>query len=249
MASDFQSLYVLSSGLFFQQRKLEVVANNLANVNTNGFKKVLLTAQALPVKEPSEGEGKTPQPLRAENNFVYPVMGKQIVDTSDGELKKTDNPLDMAINGRGFFALKVGDKVLYTRDGHFLLDKNGFLVNQDGFPVLDENGNPIAIGRAPLETVRVTRDGVIFVGTRRVARLKIVELQGIKHVGKNLYTGEERGAKDYEILQGFVEGSNVNPVEEMTRMIETVRAYQSFANAMKSLDDSHSQLINGILKA
>ena len=129
------------------------------------------------------------------------------------------------------------------------MDKNGFLVNQDGFPVLDENGNPIAIGRAPLETVRVTRDGVIFVGTRRVARLKIVELQGIKHVGKNLYTGEERGAKDYEILQGFVEGSNVNPVEEMTRMIETVRAYQSFANAMKSLDDSHSQLINGILKA
>jgi len=130
-----------------------------------------------------------------------------------------------------------------------LLSHNGFLVNQDGFPVLDENGNPIAIGRAPLETVRVTRDGVIFVGTRRVARLKIVELQGIKHVGKNLYTGGEREANDYEILQGFVEGSNVNPVEEMTRMIETVRAYQSFANAMKSLDDSHSQLINGILKA
>jgi flagellar basal-body rod protein FlgG len=249
MASDFQSLYVLSSGLFFQQRKLEVVANNLANINTNGFKKVLLTAQALPVKESSQGEAKTPQPLKAENNFVYPVMGKQIVDTSGGELKKTDNPLDMAINGKGFFAIKVGDKVLYTRDGHFLLDKNGFLVNQDGFPVLDENGNPIAIGRASLEKVRVTRDGVIFVGTRRVARLKIVELQGVKHVGRNLYTGEEMEAKNYEILQGFVEGSNVNPVEEMTRMIETVRAYQSFANAMKTLDENNSQLINGILKA
>ena len=126
MASDFQSLYVLSSGLFFQQRKLEVVANNLANVNTNGFKKALLTAQALPVKEPSEGEGKTPQPLRAENNFVYPVMGKQIVDTSDGELKKTDNPLDMAINGRGFFALKVGIKFSTPATGTFSWTKTAF---------------------------------------------------------------------------------------------------------------------------
>ncbi len=176
-------------------------------------------------------------------------MGKQKVDTSGGELKKTGNPLDMAINGKGFFAVKVGDKILYTRDGHFLLDKNGYLVNQSGFPVVDENGNKILIGRSSLAEVRVTRDGVIFVGTRRVAKLKIVDLQGVKHVGNNLYIGEEKPAKNYEVVQGFVEGSNVNPVEEMVKMIETVRAYETFANSMKTLDENNSQLINGVLKA
>ena len=249
MASDFQSLYVLASGLFYQQRKLEVVSNNLANLNTNGFKKVLLTAQALPVKEPEGGKAFSPSPQRAENNFVYPIMGKQKVDTSGGELKKTGNPLDMAINGDGFFAVKVGGKILYTRDGHFLLDKNGYLVNQSGFPVVDENGNKILIGRSSLAEVRVTRDGVIFVRTRRVAKLKIVQLSGVKHIGNNLYIGEEKPAKNYEVVQGFVEGSNVNPVEEMVKMIETVRAYEAFANGMKTLDENHSKLINGVLKA
>lgn len=249
MASDFQPLYVLASGLFYQQRKLEVISNNLANLNTNGFKKVLLTAQASPVKGPEGGRVFSPSHQMVENNFVYPVMGKQKVDTSSGELKKTGNPLDMAINGSGFFAVKVGDKILYTRDGHFLLDKKGYLVNQNGFPVMDENGNKILIGRNSLAEVRVTRDGVIFVGTRRVAKLKITELKGVKHVGKNLYIGEERPAKNYEVVQGFVEGSNVNPIEEMVKMIETVRAYETFANALKTLDENNSKLINGVLKA
>ena len=249
MASDFQPLYVLASGLFYQQRKLEVVANNLANVNTEGFKKVLLSAQAYPVKDP---EGVSPQkpdsPKRSSNNFVYPVMGIQKVDTSPGELKRTGNPLDVAINGEGFFAVRVGDKVLYTRDGHFLLDPRGYLITQSGHPVLDESGNKILIGRVPLSSVRIAKDGTIFVGTRQVAKLKIVSLEGVRHVGNNLYTGEVVKTKPYEVVQGYLEGSNVNPVEEMARMIETTRAYEAFANAMKTLDDNNSKLINGILK-
>ena len=251
MALDFQPIYILASGLFYRQRELEVVANNLANVDTPGFKRVLLTAMAYPVKSPKEVLLTTPpdSPKRSENNFVYTVMGKQKVDTTEGPLEHTGNPLDVAISGKGFFAVEVKGKVLYTRDGHFLLDPQGYLVNQNGYPVLDSSGRKILIGRAPLEEVKITRDGVIFVGNRRVAKLKIVDLEGVKHVGENLYRGErEKPAVDYTVLQGYLEGSNVNPVEEMVRMTQTMRAYQAVANALKSIDTVNGNLINGILK-
>ena len=250
MATNFQSIYILASGLLYQQRKLDVIANNLANIDTDGFKKVLLTAQAYSVKNSDESENLNPSsPLNPSNNFVYPVMGIEKVDTSPGELKRTGNPLDVAINGKGFFAVKVGDKVFYTRDGHFLLDPQGYLITQNGNPVLDENGNKILIGNAPLSSIKITKDGTIFVGTRWIAKLKVVNLKGIKHVGNNLYTGEITKNEPFEVVQGYLEGSNVNPVEEMTRMIETVRAYEAFANAMKTLDENDSKLINEILKA
>ena len=252
MATDFQPIYILASGLLYQQRKLDVIANNLANVDTDGFKKVLLTAQAYPVRDNDTNAEKVfnpTSPLRPSNNFVYPIMGAEKVDTSPGELKRTGNPLDVAINGNGFFAVKVGDKVFYTRDGHFLLDPQGYLITQNGNPVLDENGKKILIGNAPLSSIKITKDGTIFVGTRWVAKLKVVNLKEVKHVGNNLYTGKVVKTKPYEIVQGYLEGSNVNPVEEMTKMIETVRAYEAFANAMKTFDEDNSKLINEILKA
>jgi len=249
MATDFQSIYILTSGLLYQQRKLDVISNNLANINTAGFKKVLIAAQAYPVKNREEISIKPSSPLNPSNNFVYPVIGFEKVDTSAGELKKTGNPLDVAINGKGFFAVKVKNKILYTRDGHFLLDPKGYLITQNGNYVLDENGNKILIGNQPLASIKITKDGTIFVGTRWVAKLKIVNLEEVKHVGGNLYIGKETKKQPYEVLQGYLEGSNVNPVMEMTRMIETVRAYEAFANALKSMDENSSKLVNGILKA
>ena len=249
MATDFQSLYVLASGMYYNQRKLEVISNNLANVNTDGFKKELLTAEAYPVK-PTPPESFKPKysPQRSDNNFVYPVMGKEVVVLTQGELKKTDNPLDAAIVGRGFFTVEVNGKLYYTRDGHFLVDKNGYLINQNGYPVMGENGK-IYIGRAPLSSVRITKNGDIFVGTTKVGRLKIVDLEGVRHFRDNLYTGKPVKAKNFTVVQGYLEGSNVNPVDEMVRMIETVRAYETYANSIKTVDENNSKLINGILKA
>jgi len=249
MASEFQPLYILASGLFFQQRKLEKISNNLANIDTNGFKRELITAQAYYVKEENPPKlNQINSPQRAENNFVYPIIGKSKVDLSPGELIKTDNPLDLAIEGEGFFSVEVNGKTYYTRDGHFLVDRNGYLVNQNGFPVLGEGGK-IYIGRKPLSSVRVTRDGIVYVGTNRVAKLKIVALKEIKKFGNNLFEGKEIKTKNYTVLQGYLEGSNVNPVEEMVRMIETIRAYETFANGLKAEDENNNKLINNTLRA
>ena len=249
MAADFQPLYLLASGLYFQQRKLEKVSNNLANIDTAGFKRELITAQAYYVKEPNPAFlSERQSPNRAENNFVYPIIGKSKVDLSSGPLIKTENPLDVAIQGEGFFVVEVNGKKYYTRDGHFSVDKNGFLVNQDGYPVLGENGK-IYIGRAPLSSVKITKEGVIYVGTNRVGKLKIVNLKGLKKFGQNLFEGKETKAENYTVVQGYLEGSNVNPVEEMVRMIETLRAYETFANGIKAEDENNNKLINNTLKA
>ena len=249
MASDFQPLYLLASGLYFQQRKLEKVSNNLANVNTNGFKRELITARAYYVKEPKPAFLKERfSPNRAENNFVYPIIGKSKVDLSSGPLIKTENPLDVAIQGEGFFTVEVNGKKYYTRDGHFLVNSEGYLVNQSGYPVLGENGK-IYIGRASLASVRITKEGIVYVGTNRVGKLKIVNLEGLRKFGENLFEGKEVAAKNYTILQGYIEGSNVNPVEEMVKTIETLRAYETFANGIKAEDENNNKLINNTLKA
>jgi len=249
MATDFQPLYVLASGLYFQNRKMETVANNLANVNTAGFKRDLLSAMGYPVKD-TRGEliRKPDSPALASNNFIYPVVGKRKIDLSGGPLIKTGNPLDVAINGEGFFAVKVGNKVLYTRDGHFLIDKRGFLVNQNGYKVLGENG-PIYIGRKSITGIRVSKDGSIYADGTKIGKLKIVNLRKIAKVGDNLFSGEPTKAENFAVVQGYLEGSNVNPVKEMVEMIKTVRVYESYTNAMKGIDENNSKLINGILKA
>ncbi len=212
MATDFQSLYILASGLYYQQRKLETVSNNLANVNTPGFKKDLLSAMAFEAEIPPDGKEVPPPLPGTKNQFIYPVVGKRKIDTSGGPLLKTDNPLDVAIQGEGFFAVEVKGKVLYTRNGHFLLDRRGYLVDQKGNRILGENG-PIYLGRVSLSSIRITEDGTIFVGNRSVGKLKIVNLKGLRKVGDSLFEGKPAEAKNYKVVQGHLEGSNVNPVK------------------------------------
>jgi len=249
MATDFQPLYVLASGLYYQNRKMETITNNLANVNTNGFKRDLLSAMAYPTKDSrKEVFTKENNPLRASNNFIYPVMGKRKIDLSEGDLIKTDNPLDVALNGEGFFTVRVGNKTLYTRDGHFTVDKNGYLVTQSGYKVLGEDG-PIYIGRRNLTGIKIAKDGSIYANGTKIGKLKIVNLKELKKFGENLFEGKPVKAQNYTVIQGYLEGSNVNPVKEMVEMIKTVRVYESYANGMKALDENNSKLINGILKA
>lgn len=249
MAVDFQSLYVLASGLYFQNRKLETVANNLANVNTTGFKKDFLSALAEPVPPSDTTPDITEsRPFTSAQNFVYPVMGEREIDLSQGALIKTDNPLDVAIEGKGFFTIEVNGKIFYTRDGHFEIDKNGYLVNQNGYKVLGKNGL-IKIGRKAISQLKIAKDGSIYVGSKKIAQLRVVALKNLRKVGENLFSGVPTITNNYSIIQGFLEGSNVNPVREMVELIKTTRIYQSYANAIKSIDEDNSKLINGILRA
>jgi len=254
MAVDFQSLYVLASGLYYRNRKLEVISNNLANVKTQGFKKDLISAMAFPPKSSTEEDSvKIPNPTSPENpanNFLYPIVGKEKIDLTQGELIKTSSPFDFAIEGKGFFVVKTPDgRVLYTRNGHFLVDKEGFLITANtGYRVLDETGNEIFI--AGNKQISVSKKGEIYANGLRIGKFKIVLLKDIKKFGNSFFIGKEAGTStDYTILQGFLEGSNVNPIREMVDLIQNQRAYESYANAIKSLDRINSKVINETLRA
>ncbi len=247
MATDFQSIYVLADGMLYQQRKLDVVANNLANVNTPGFKKDLINAQAYYINGEKELQ-KVNSPENPAANFVYPVIEGIHTVFSDGALIKTSNPFDLALQGEGFFAVKAGNQVLYTRNGHFLLNRDGYLVTQDGYLVLGTNG-PIKIPPTA-KRVSISKDGSVYVNGQKIAVLAVVDLSNPTKVGDNLYKGNPQGrAKNYTVLQGYLESSNVNPVKEMVRLIETQRAYEAMANSLKSEGDLASKVVNNVLKA
>jgi len=251
MATDFQPLYILASGMYYQQRKMEVVSNNLANANTEGFKKDLITAGALEVENQFKPFGgyRPGSPEDPRNNFIYPVVERIKTDLSQGGLIKTSNPLDLAIMGEGFFAVKKNGKTYYTRKGRFLLDREGYLVNDEGLRVLDKNGNFIRIGNVPTSAVSISKDGSIYVNGNKIATLQVVNLKNYRKVGYTLFEGQPSEAKNFTILQGYLESSNINPVRQMVQLIETVRAYEAFANGLKAEDENNSKLINGVLKA
>jgi flagellar basal-body rod protein FlgF len=251
MATDFQPLYILASGMYYQQRKMEVVSNNLANANTEGFKKDLIAAQALEVKNQLQpfGDYKPGSPTNPSNNFIYPIVGGIKTDLSQGGLIRTSNPLDVAIMGDGFLAVEKDGKTYYTRKGRFLLDREGYLVNDKGLKVLDKSGNYIRIGNVPTSEVSISKDGSIYINGKKLATLKIVGLKDCRKVGYTLFEGKPTETKNYTVLQGYLESANVNPVREMVQLIETVRAYEAFANGLKAQDENNSKLINGVLKA
>lgn len=247
MGLSHQALYIGAAGAYANQRKLEVIANNLANASTQGYKKDIPVFVAVP-------EPQSPiTPLSSKLYFDLHVeqMSQRMVmfdetytDFSQGNLIETGNPLDLAINGEGFFAVETPDGVRFTRAGNFFLSSEGYIITQDGYRVLDSDGNPIRIPFeewAP-EDIVVTPDGGVFVGVRQGERRKSVFVGKIavydipkdttltKKVGQNLFEVVDESyieeAKDYEIEQGYIENSNVNPIVEMMALIEAQRAYE-----------------------
>ncbi len=226
MALTVQSLYILASGAERAKEQLDVASNNLANLNTPGFKKVLMEEFSQHVPK-NKGD--------SYNLMVFPRFKKTYVVLSQGPLQKTGNPLDLALKGEGFFAVKVRGKEVYTRNGHFFIDSNGRLVDQNGNPVLDISGKEIVLsGRGK---VTVTPDGVVYEGNEERGVLKIVSFKGVKPLGNSYYQGVGAPtATDAEVLQGFLESSNVNPVEGMVSLIEAQRRFEIYGNLIRSLD-------------
>ncbi len=239
MAKDYQNLYLLASGLLLQERKLDVTANNLANVNTPGFKKDLLVATSWYVPEGQKIP--TTNPYDPSNNYVYPIVGQVRTVLSQGSLVKTGNSLDFAIEGKGFFGVMDGEgNVLFTRKGLFRLDEEGYLVTEEGYRVLDEGFEPIQVAGEPV----VTEEGEIFVDGEVVGRLGVWRLEGPEKVGEDFFTGSPLPAEDYRILQGFYEASNVNAIREVVRIIESVRAHEMFSKLVQMLDELQGKINN-----
>lgn len=227
MAVNFQPIYILASGGERALEQLDVVTNNLSNVNTPGFKKLILKEMSQKIPD-NKGQAK--------ELLVFPRFQDTPVVLQQGMLKKTDSPFDIAIEGDGFFKVQLKDNIVLTRNGNFKMDSNGFLVDSNGNPVLDENNKKIKLD--PKKSMTITQDGGIFQEGLLVAKLAVSDFDSIKSLGNSYYTpnGNEKKA-NFKILQGFLENSNVDPIKSMVDLINSQRRMEIYGNLMRSLDD------------
>ncbi len=201
------------------QRELSTVANNLANMNTNGFRREgAIFAEHI-------------EALQNENpSLSMSTLSRRYVDLSAGELSITNEPLDVAIDGDGFFLVETPGGERLTRDGAFSLNSERELVNSGRLRVLDESGGAITIPQGQNDII-VAEDGSIFAGGQPVGKLGVVNADpsGLVREGGNLFEAQTGYAPsdDPRVRQGVVEGSNVNAIEEMARLIEVQRTYEA----------------------
>jgi len=250
-----KTLRTSATGLTANQRYIEIIANNLSNVNTTGFKKVRPEFQDLlyeTLRPAGTNRRVDVEPL----NEVQIGSGTELVATtknfSQGDVTQTNNPLDLAINGEGFFIIRKPDNAYaYTRDGSFQLDRNGSIVTSQGFNL--EPGFNVPQDAVEL---RVSREGVVSyllegstdeqtLGQLELARF--INPAGLKATGDNLFVEtpasgqaifERPGSNNTgEIIQSHLENSNVDIVEEMVNMITAQRSYELNSKAVRTADD------------
>jgi flagellar basal-body rod protein FlgF len=222
------------------QRQMDVVANNMANINTTGFKSeaMLFEQFVMPVARDQDFIG-SDQPLSYVQDWAT------LHDLSGGAVVQTGNELDVALNGDGFFAVQTAGGDRWTKAGSFQIDNNGTLVDLSGNPVLGDGG-PIQFG--PEESaITIAEDGSISSSAGPKGKLRIVEFdnpQAITHQGANLFSGgAPHAATGTHVMQGFVEKSNVSGVSEMAEMIRVQRAYETAASMASRQDDMRRSAI------
>lgn len=235
------AVYIGLSQQIAMQRQMDVIANNLANANTPAYRGERVMFQEYLVRS-----GAGTEPL----SFVQDYG--TLRDVKEGELKPTGNPLDIALNGKGFLTVSTPDGERYTRNGHLRLNAQGELSTPDGDPVLDDRGQPIRIDMRD-GSVTIADDGTISNSTGTVARLKLVNFdnqQDMRKVGGSLYATSEtpKPPTALHVQQGMIESSNVEPIVEMTNMLQLLRNYQSAQQLMQIDMDRQRQGIERLAK-
>lgn len=247
-----EAIYTVGSGSILQQMRLEVLANNLANVNSSGYKVERPVFKAF---LPGNEEGTAPADSESGDatamakNYHVEFVGTRI-DFTKGQLKKTDSNLDFALIGHGFFSIQTDDGVQYTRSGAFSLDGDGRLVTHDEQPVLGEGG-PIQING---NTVLVDESGAINVDGVQVDRFALVDFEDrsrLKKIGNTRFQAEEdmrpiAPQKDLRIRQAYLELSNVNVIKSMSEMIDVLRTYEAQQKTIKAVTDMNIKAINDV---
>jgi flagellar basal-body rod protein FlgF len=218
---------------------MDVAANNLANINTNGFK-----ADAV-VFEEADNTGAHATDNPSDIRYVRDIG--LLRDMAQGPIAATGNPFDVAIQGDGFFAIEGPNGPLYTRDGAFTLTGEGRLVTTDGRAVLSSGGAPIVFDPQG-ESPSIGRDGAIRVAGVEAGRIGVASFatpSALSKVGDNLWSAQGQTPGEFEgvVVQGALEGSNVRPVTELTRLIEISRAYQSAAKIVSGADELRQRAI------
>lgn len=233
-------------GMINDMRQLEIISQNLANANTNGYKRDLPVNGASAAQFDTLLAGFT-DGVRLERELV-PQLERR-VDPSQGTLKFTGNPLDVAIEGDGFFELTTAAGTRYTRRGAFMMDVNGRLVTPDGH-IVNGLGGDI---RLPNSTPRIDAQGRIWDGENMVAQLKVArfdEAAPLLRVDGGLYAfagrGETAMAPTGGVRQGHLEASNVNVMDEMVRMITTTRHFETTQKVITGYDEMIGEAISTI---
>ena len=248
------ALWVAKTGLDAQQTRMSVISHNLANVSTTGFKRGRAQFEDLLYQNVRQTGGQTSQNTQLPSGLMLGT-GVRTVSTAklftQGNIVQTGNNLDLAINGRGFFEIQMPDgSSAYTRDGSFQINSEGQIVTSSGYLL-----QPATTLPAGVQSVTVGRDGVINVqiagqaAATQIGTLQTVDFvnpAGLQAIGENLFlqstaSGDPQpGNPDADgrgsIMQGALETSNVNVVEEMVNMIETQRAYEMNSKAISTTD-------------
>jgi len=280
-----RGIYTGASGMIAQMHRMDALSNNLANVDLTGYKQDVPIGKAFPELL-----------IRRMNEHIYrippgsvdatPVVGKlgtgvEINEVftvfSQGSLKETGNAFDLALEGRGFFTILTPEGERYTRNGSFIISKEGLLLTKEGFPVLGENG-PISL---KLNNFVVDRQGRIFqnadfandplrlvsmeenswentelVDTLRIVDFQPPQLRYVQKQGNSLWRASEESGEPEKVelggqtsvIQGFLEASNVNPVTEMVKMIEINRAYEANQKVIQTQESLAGKLINEVIR-
>lgn len=249
-----RGLYTAVSGLITQEAKQDVITNNLANANTTGFK-----TDQLAIKQFNEvllqnyDGGHGSKPVRHELGSIS--LGSSIDETktyfTQGMLNQTNKDMDFAIDGRGFFAVQRGNNTYYTRDGHFHVNAQGYLVNDSGDRVLGTNSatgvvEPIIVGNGKLKS---DDNNNIFINDRLAYTFNAVDFQdynALKKIGDNLYEGQAPVNGKIYVKQGFIEKSNVNIINEMVNMMTVMRSFETNQKMVQIIDETLNKAANEV---
>lgn len=221
----------LKHAMVAQLDRNSVIANNLANVNSNGYKRDVMFSELIKSNDKS----------KSQNQLA--------TDFSQGALIQTNNPLDLAISGEGFFTVDDGDQFAFTRDGHFSRGADGYLRSSSGLPVMGQAGwIDLGINGEAVADIRVSMKGDVYVDDELIDRLEISSFDDqakLNKIGANLYRADagtyENRVEEPSILQGKIEGSNVQAVHEMVELIQLQRNFETAQKALRTLDDATSK--------
>ncbi|MBX3039755.1 MAG: flagellar basal-body rod protein FlgF [Bdellovibrionaceae bacterium] len=266
-----KGVYTALSGAIAQTQKLDTIANNIANVNTPGFKRDDVTFQEYLTANEKEQQVMNVPRVPASIESFYDMQGgdKSYVDLkgtftdhSQGSLRPTGNKFDIAIDGKGFFEVMTPQGVRLTRAGNFTMDGNGRLVTKEGFPVLragagGEDPENRVFTFTDSSQVQLGDGGEVFQGQENLGQLSVVEVadpDALIKVGNSMYgfkqnmNAEVTNVARPSLKQGFLEMSNVNIVKEMTDMITANRVFESTQKAISTYDQMADKVVNVIGK-
>lgn len=229
-------IYSALSGNLAAMNRLDVISNNLANINTPGYKKDKMSFEGLlagPVNPPAVPQGRTADPVLQKGN-IY-------IDYSAGPTNQSGNPLDLALNGDGFFAVTTPEGTAYTRQGNFRSSADGTLVTMDGYPVQGMGGGAIRVQGSRIE---IDPNGGVTVDGAQAGAISVVDFEkpyALTKIGSALFIPVDPQATPQtgkaQIQQGHIEGSNVESISEMVQLIENNRYFEACSKVIKGFED------------